>query len=75
MIEDTELPEMKAAVVLHCQEIEPLPVLERFSSFNKLQRVMVLVLRFPANCRRPKVDRELGEINATEMVDGLKSIV
>ncbi len=60
--------------MLHSHEDEPLAVFEKFSSFNKLRRVMAFVMRFLSNCGLPENERSYGEITATEMTSSLKSI-
>lgn len=55
---DDEIPEMKPTVSVHIvMKFDEFPVLTKFESFRKTQRIVAYVLRFLSNCRKKKEDR------------------
>lgn len=52
-LEDGEIPELKPAVSVNVATVyEELPILTKFESFRKTQRIIAYVLRFIKNCRK-----------------------
>lgn len=55
---DSEIPELKPEVVVSTVMVyEEFPLLTKFESFRKTQRVVGYVLRFISNCRKPNEGR------------------
>ncbi|XP_044578944.1 uncharacterized protein LOC123261416 [Cotesia glomerata] len=48
-------------------EIKEFNLLEKYSSFNKLQRIIAYILRFICNCKLSKTKRAFGPLQATEL--------
>lgn len=52
-LKDGEIPELKPAVSVNVATVyEELPILTKFESFRKTQRIIAYVLRFIKNCRK-----------------------
>jgi hypothetical protein len=69
-----ELPEMKSLTVIHEQLNENFPVIAKFSSLPKLQRVMGYVNRFVNNIRRVNVIR-CPYLTAEELTNSLTTVI
>jgi Pao retrotransposon peptidase/Family of unknown function (DUF5641)/Protein of unknown function (DUF1759)/Putative peptidase (DUF1758)/Integrase zinc binding domain len=69
------LPEMKPITALTVHHKDSLPVLTKFSSFSKLQRVIAYVLRFIDNCKGEHNKRRQQSQTAMELWSSLMCIV
>ncbi|XP_044591939.1 uncharacterized protein LOC123270068 [Cotesia glomerata] len=64
------IPELKPIIPnTFCMKIEikEFNLLEKYSSFNKLQRIIAYILRFICNCKLSKTKRAFGPLQATEL--------
>ncbi|XP_062538935.1 uncharacterized protein LOC134207229 [Armigeres subalbatus] len=58
VLKDEEIPELKSAISTNIATVyEELPILTKFESFRKTQRIIAFVLRFISNCRLKKGTR------------------
>ncbi|KAL0829566.1 hypothetical protein ABMA28_003077 [Loxostege sticticalis] len=60
-----EIPELKASNVV--QRAEELPLFTRFSSIDKIKRILAYVYRFVNNCKSKTVDRIYGNLTPQEL--------
>lgn len=65
----------KPTVVILNTTINSFDLLQRYSSFNKLQRTTALLIRFIFNCRRSTHSRRTGYISTMELAEATKRLV
>lgn len=74
---DCELPELRPAVLIHIAMLyTEFPILTKFESFRKTQRIVAYMLRFISNLRKKKENRTLAKyLTVPELREAMKIII
>jgi Pao retrotransposon peptidase/Family of unknown function (DUF5641)/Integrase zinc binding domain len=73
-INEDQLPEMKPVTALVARKAEPFAAISKFSSLEKLRRVMAYVLRFIHNCRHPE-DQRRQPLAVADLTEALNCVI
>ncbi|XP_058839359.1 uncharacterized protein LOC131694869 [Topomyia yanbarensis] len=76
-LQDCDIPELKAPVIVHiAMNYDEFPILTKYESFRKTQRIVAYMLRFASNARKNRENRIVNPfLTVVELREALKTIV